>query len=99
MLRTGFEDSIHLPNGDVAGTNARLVEALVKIVRTLGREIASPAEAREILSLGLTGGRQVMAKADSEGLAKSLESFGRVRTHRLSGIPDHRDGHSSPAPA
>lgn len=51
VLRTGFEDTIHLPDGEVAGTNARLVEALVKIVRTLGREIATPAEAREILSL------------------------------------------------
>jgi 3-keto-5-aminohexanoate cleavage enzyme len=49
--RTGFEDTIHLPNGDVAPTNADLVEALVRIVRGVGREIASPAEARRMLNL------------------------------------------------
>lgn len=46
VLRTGFEDTIHLPNGEIAGCNARLVEALVKIVQATGREIASPDEAR-----------------------------------------------------
>jgi 3-keto-5-aminohexanoate cleavage enzyme len=50
-LRTGFEDTIHLPNGEVAPTNARLVEALAKIVRSTGREVASAAEARAILNL------------------------------------------------
>jgi 3-keto-5-aminohexanoate cleavage enzyme len=49
--RTGFEDTIHLPNGDVAPTNADLVEALVRIVRGVGREVASPAEARCMLNL------------------------------------------------
>ena len=50
--RTGFEDTIHLPNGDVAPTNAHLVEALVKVVRGVGREVASPSEARQMLKLG-----------------------------------------------
>ena len=50
-LRTGFEDTIHLPNGDVAVTNARLVEALVKAVRSVGRDIASVEEARTLLNL------------------------------------------------
>jgi len=51
VLRTGFEDTIHLPNGDRADRNARLVEALVRIVQTNGRDIASPAEARLMLGL------------------------------------------------
>ena len=46
VLRTGFEDTVYLPNGDLAGRNARLIEALVKIVRATGRDIASPEEAR-----------------------------------------------------
>jgi 3-keto-5-aminohexanoate cleavage enzyme len=50
-LRTGFEDTIHLPNGDVAVTNAHLVEALVKAVRSVGRDIASVEEARTLLNL------------------------------------------------
>lgn len=51
VLRTGFEDTIYLPNGDRAGRNARLVEALVGIVRANGRDVASPAEARQMLGL------------------------------------------------
>jgi 3-keto-5-aminohexanoate cleavage enzyme len=49
--RTGFEDTIHLPNGDVAPTNADLVAALVRVVRGVGREVASPDEARRMLNL------------------------------------------------
>jgi 3-keto-5-aminohexanoate cleavage enzyme len=51
VLRTGFEDTAELPDGSAAGTNARLVEALVRIVRANGREPASPTEARAILGL------------------------------------------------
>jgi len=50
-VRTGFEDTIHLPDGEVAPTNAHLVEALVKIVRGVGREIAGVDEARAMLNL------------------------------------------------
>ena len=50
-LRTGFEDTIHLPDRTVAATNAQLVEALVKAVRSVGREIASVEEARSMLNL------------------------------------------------
>lgn len=49
--RTGFEDTIHLPNGDVAPNNVDLVEALVRVVRSVGRDVASPDEARRILHL------------------------------------------------
>ena len=50
-LRTGFEDTIHLPDKTVSATNAQLVDALVKAVRSVGREIASVEEARAMLNL------------------------------------------------
>jgi 3-keto-5-aminohexanoate cleavage enzyme len=50
-VRSGLEDTFYLPNGEKAVSNGVLVEALAKIVREVGREIASPAEAREILGL------------------------------------------------
>lgn len=50
-LRTGLEDTFYLPDGTKATTNGQLTEALAKIVREEGREIASPAEAREILGM------------------------------------------------
>lgn len=51
MLRTGVEDTFYLPNGDKTEGNGPLIEALAKIAREAGREVASPAEARAILSL------------------------------------------------
>lgn len=50
-VRVGFEDSIYLSKGVPARSNAELVEKVVRIARELGREIASPAEARKILHL------------------------------------------------
>jgi len=45
-LRTGLEDTFYLPDGQRAGSNGELVEALVAVAREAGREIASPEEAR-----------------------------------------------------
>jgi 3-keto-5-aminohexanoate cleavage enzyme len=50
-VRTGLEDTFYLPNGAKAGNNGVLVEALAGIVREVGRDIASPFEARQILGL------------------------------------------------
>ncbi len=50
-VRVGFEDNIYLGKGIKAKSNGELVEKVVRISRELGREIADPAEAREILSL------------------------------------------------
>lgn len=47
-VRVGWEDNPFLPNGVLASSNAQLVEEVVAIARTVGREIASPEEAREI---------------------------------------------------
>jgi uncharacterized protein (DUF849 family) len=50
-VRTGLEDTFYLPNGDRATDNGQLVEALVNIVREVGKEPATPTEAREILGI------------------------------------------------
>lgn len=50
-VRTGLEDTFYLPNGEKSKDNGELVEALAKIVRDVGREIAGSREAREILDL------------------------------------------------
>lgn len=50
-VRVGWEDNPYIEDGVLATTNALLVEKAVRIARDLGREIASPAEAREIIGL------------------------------------------------
>ena len=50
-VRTGLEDTFYLPNGDKARSNGELVEALAKLTREVGREIATAEEARQILGL------------------------------------------------
>ena len=50
-VRVGWEDNPYLKDGTLAETNARLVEKIVRIARELGREIASPEEARRIIGL------------------------------------------------
>jgi uncharacterized protein (DUF849 family) len=50
-VRTGLEDTFYLPNGERATDNAQLVEALVKIVREVGKEPATTGEARELLGI------------------------------------------------
>jgi 3-keto-5-aminohexanoate cleavage enzyme len=49
-LRTGVEDTFYLPDGSKATGNGQLIETLVRIAREVGREIASPAEARAMLT-------------------------------------------------
>lgn len=48
-VRVGMEDSPFLTPGVYARSNAELVDKIVRIARDLGREIASPAEARALL--------------------------------------------------
>lgn len=50
-VRVGWEDNPYLPDGVLAETNAVLVEKIVRIARELGREIASPDEARQIIGI------------------------------------------------
>ena len=48
-VRTGMEDNLHLGKGQPVQNNAQLVEKVVRIARELGREIATPEQAREML--------------------------------------------------
>jgi len=50
-VRVGFEDNVYISKGVLAKSNAELVEKVVRIAKELGREIATPKEAREILSI------------------------------------------------
>lgn len=50
-VRVGFEDNVYLKKGVPAASNGELVEKVVRLAKELGREIATPAEARAILGL------------------------------------------------
>jgi 3-keto-5-aminohexanoate cleavage enzyme len=50
-VRVGLEDCIYYSEGRLAKSNAELVERVVRLAQACGREVASPAEARVILSL------------------------------------------------
>jgi uncharacterized protein (DUF849 family) len=49
-VRVGLEDNNYYDKGELA-TNDKLVERTVRIIRELGHEPATPAEAREIMGL------------------------------------------------
>jgi 3-keto-5-aminohexanoate cleavage enzyme len=49
IVRVGFEDSVYLPSGKQAKNNYEQVEAMAELADRLGREIATPAQAWEIL--------------------------------------------------
>jgi 3-keto-5-aminohexanoate cleavage enzyme len=50
-VRVGMEDNPYLSPGRYASTNAELVDKIARIARELGREIASPSEARQVCGL------------------------------------------------
>lgn len=50
-VRVGLEDNLYYKKGELAESNAQLVERIVRLAHELGREIATPAEAREILGI------------------------------------------------
>jgi 3-keto-5-aminohexanoate cleavage enzyme len=52
-VRVGWEDNPYLPSGELSRENAELVEVVVRMAREIGREIASPDEARQIVGLPL----------------------------------------------
>lgn len=56
-VRVGLEDSLYLGKGVMAKTNGEQVAKIRRILEELSFEIATPAEAREML--GLKGGDQV----------------------------------------
>ena len=50
-VRTGFEDNIYLRHGELARSNAQLVERVVQLAGILERPVASCEEARQLLGL------------------------------------------------
>lgn len=50
-VRVGLEDNIYLEKGKLAESNAQLVERAVDIVKSLGGQVATAGETREILDL------------------------------------------------
>lgn len=51
QVRVGMEDNIYIGPGELASSNAQIVEKAVRIIREVGFEPASPAEVREMLKL------------------------------------------------
>jgi 3-keto-5-aminohexanoate cleavage enzyme len=51
QVRVGLEDNVYYRRGELADSNAQLVERAAGLARTLGREPATPDQARSILGL------------------------------------------------
>ncbi|MPM92598.1 3-keto-5-aminohexanoate cleavage enzyme [bioreactor metagenome] len=50
-LRSGLEDTFYLPDGSKVTSNAPLIEQLARYARDVGREVATPRQARQMLHL------------------------------------------------
>ena len=50
-VRVGLEDNVYYEAGELAESNAQLVERVVRIAEELGRPVATPDQARSILGL------------------------------------------------
>jgi 3-keto-5-aminohexanoate cleavage enzyme len=50
-VRTGLEDNIYYRRGELATSNAQLVDRIVRMAEDIGRPVATPAQARELLGL------------------------------------------------
>jgi uncharacterized protein (DUF849 family) len=50
-VRVGMEDNLYLSKGVLVKSNAELVQKIIRIMKELGLEPASPTEARSILGL------------------------------------------------
>jgi 3-keto-5-aminohexanoate cleavage enzyme len=50
-IRTGMEDVAYFARGQFVETNAQLVQRAVQLCQAIGRPVATPAQAREILHL------------------------------------------------
>lgn len=64
-VRVGLEDNFYKPDGDMAASNGDLVGAAAKLISLAGREVASPSEARRLLSLPDPPDRSGLEKSGS----------------------------------
>ncbi len=62
-IRTGLEDHLYLPNGEMASSNGAMVEVAVRMTRDVGREPATVEEARKILHLDQVAAGRAAAEA------------------------------------
>ena len=51
-IRVGMEDNVMYAKGVLAESNVQFVERARRVIEEYGKQVATPAEAREILSLG-----------------------------------------------
>jgi uncharacterized protein (DUF849 family) len=66
-IRTGLEDHLYLPSGEMAKSNGELVSAAVTLARHTGREPATVEEARKILKLdAFSAGRDAAREVGHE---------------------------------
>jgi 3-keto-5-aminohexanoate cleavage enzyme len=52
-VRTGLEDNLYYKRGELAKSNAQLVQRTVRITKELNREIATPTQARQMLGISV----------------------------------------------
>jgi len=50
-IRVGMEDNVMYSKGVLVDNNRQFVERAARVIKEFGREVATPAEARQILSL------------------------------------------------
>jgi 3-keto-5-aminohexanoate cleavage enzyme len=50
-VRVGWEDNPYLPDGTQSTSNAQLVDVVVNMAKQIGREVATPEEARAIVGI------------------------------------------------
>jgi len=53
-VRVGMEDNLFLKKGELLKSNAQMVEKVVRLAQELGRDIATPKQAREMLGISDT---------------------------------------------
>lgn len=53
-IRVGMEDNVYYAPGELAKSNAQMVERAVRLAHELGRKIATPAQAREMIGISAT---------------------------------------------
>ena len=51
-IRVGMEDNVMYSKGKLADSNVQFVDRARRVIEEFGKEVATPDEAREILSLG-----------------------------------------------
>lgn len=101
-VRVGLEDNNKSPDGKVA-TNYDLVSHVVDVAKAMGREIASPEEARQILSMPAANADWILDKLDPsvplESLVSNMAPYqnlepipGSLEMRPVAGHPDCPEG-------